>query len=65
MEREKAGLILILLGAAVWPLAYALKLTVYPKLNYIPDFLALHLLLIFSGLYLRGNTLMKRLRAEK
>jgi len=47
MENKDIGMLLIVIGVAMWPIGIALKW------NPIPNILALHLLFIFSGIYFK------------
>ena len=57
MERKKLGLMLILLGVAVWPIAGVLQIATRTAL-------ALHLSLVIPGVYLRGSRILSFLRRK-
>jgi uncharacterized protein (DUF983 family) len=57
VEREKLGLVLIILGVAVWPTALVLNIATRTAL-------ALHLSLVIPGVLLRGSRLLRKLRRK-
>jgi hypothetical protein len=57
VERKKLGLVLIILGVAVWPIAAVLHIAVRTAL-------ALHLSLVIPGVLLRGSRLLRKLRRK-
>jgi len=57
VERKKLGLLLILLGVAVWPVAAVFNIATRTAL-------ALHLSLVIPGVYLRGSRILRFLRRK-
>ena len=58
MERQKLGMILIILGALAWPVGFILH--VKP----IPNILFFHLLFIIPGVYLKGSKILKKIQKK-
>ncbi len=58
MERQKLGMILIILGVLAWPVGYILN--VKP----IPNILFFHLLFIIPGVYLKGSKILKKIQKK-
>ncbi|WP_456474899.1 hypothetical protein [Candidatus Pyrohabitans sp.] len=57
MKREKLGLMLIILGIAVWPLAAVFQIAARTAL-------VVHLSFIIPGVYLRRSRLLTRFRRK-
>lgn len=57
MDRRRFGLALLVVGGLVWPLG--LYLGFQPQ-----QILGPHLILVLSGVYLRGSKILRRLRHQ-
>jgi hypothetical protein len=57
VKREELGLVLIILGVAVWPIAVVFHIAVRTAL-------VLHLSFIIPGVLLRGSRLLTKLRRK-
>ncbi len=56
--RETLGLVMIIVGASLWPIGLFVL-----QLDPFPDILIPHLLLVIPGAYLKGSKLFKHLRS--
>ncbi|OGV98486.1 MAG: hypothetical protein A3I04_05420 [Nitrospinae bacterium RIFCSPLOWO2_02_FULL_39_110] len=59
MDKKTLGIILIISGGLVWPIGFWLKFKPFPYIV-IP-----HILLIASGVLLRGSHIVKIIRRRK
>ena len=57
MDRRKLGLVLLVVGGLVWPAGLYLEFEP-------PEILGPRLLLVLSGVYLRGSKILRRLRHQ-